>query len=335
MTSHNTLGLLFSRASCILVGHLVATEVILEAASVPIPAKPTAVFAAPLTGPAICRPGYVAPDCLVAPFDIRGNFAAVGNGLAKPAVSKDVRPDPPSLHRPEFANDGQYGNGSSWVSHSPDSWIKIDLGKVMSADRVRLGRDRVGLLDNHDPGQITLQTALSENAYTNGDDSNDATEYTTVFQTRAPNFPGTFGPGESLEAAFPPVQARYIKVQVFNFAAALDEIEVFGFSAVTAKTRGNQNAVTVQFSQPVDPVSATIPQNYGISGGVGVQGVLLLETAKVRLFTTPIPAGQPYTLTLTEIKSSRNEDLPSGSQLKFFQTQSGITRKEYQYALPQ
>ena len=329
MASHHTIRPLRSRVSQILLSLLATTEVVLKAGSVPIPAKPTAVPAAPLVGQALCRPGFAAPDCLTAPFDIRGNLAAVGNGAAKPAVSKDVRPHPPSLHRPEFANDGHYGNGSSWGSHSPDSWIKIDLGKVVSIDRVRFGRDRVGLLDNRDPGQITIQTAMSENAYANGDDSNDTLEYTTVFQTVAPGFPGTLGPGESLEASFLPVQARYIKVQLSHFAASLDEVEVFGFSALTAKTRGNPNALTVQFSQPVDPISATMPQNYAISGGVTIHNVLLLETAKVRLLTTPIAAGQPYTLTLTGIKSSRNESMPAGNQLKFFQTQGGITRKEY------
>jgi hypothetical protein len=146
------------------------------------------------------------------------------------AVALDSYPGPgcPYHHQLEFANDGYYGNGSSWISNSTYSWLKIDLGRVVLTDSIRIGRDRNGYWNDREPGQFTVAVALAENAYANGDDSNDANEYVEVFDSADFGFSGIINGPETVQASFPPVPARFIKLTVQNAGAAIDEVEVLG-----------------------------------------------------------------------------------------------------------
>jgi hypothetical protein len=186
------------------------------------------VPASPLIGPPICKPGFAPPQCTAVPFDTLLDLAFQGNGFAQPAVAKDNIPGHPTIHMPEFANDGYYGNGSSWISNSVNSWLKIDLGQTTAVNRVLFGRDRNGGFDDRDPGQFKIFVALADNIYANGDDSNDGIEYIQVFDSAAFGFSGFILGAQTLEAAFTPVNARFIKLQVFSLGAAIDEVQVFG-----------------------------------------------------------------------------------------------------------
>ena len=198
----------------------------------------TVVPASSWTPPILHKPGY--PDHVgeYAPYDTSGNLAYQGNGFAKPSVAKDSYEIYPPCHQEEFANDGYYGNGASWISNSPNSWLKIDLGQTVWIDRVKIGRDRVNnLIDDRDPGQFTIAVALYENAYANGDDSDDQNEYTQVFDSTVAGFSGIINGDETLQASFTPVLARFIKLQVANgvpptYGACIDEVEVFGIGLV-------------------------------------------------------------------------------------------------------
>jgi hypothetical protein len=57
---------------------------------------------------------------------------------------------------------------------------------------------------------------------------------------------------------------------------------------ISAQTRGNSNAVTVTFSADVTEASATNAANYSVNNGVSVSNVVMLESGKVRLFTSLI-----------------------------------------------
>jgi hypothetical protein len=180
---------------------------------------------------AICKEGYPPPQCTAVPYDTRQNLAFQGNGFARPAVAFDNLPDwagYATLHQPEFANDGSYGNGASWISDSANSWIKIDLGRTVFVERVTLGRDRAGAIDDRDPGQFRIAVALADDIYENGNDGNDADEYTQVFDSAACGFSGVIHGAETLQARFTPRLARFVKLTVANKGADLDEVEVFG-----------------------------------------------------------------------------------------------------------
>jgi hypothetical protein len=68
------------------------------------------------------------------------NVALAGTGARASASS--VFPNNP-LHKIEHVNDGQVGNGRSWISNEPGGgWIEIDLARPITIDRVIWGRDR-------------------------------------------------------------------------------------------------------------------------------------------------------------------------------------------------
>lgn len=59
-------------------------------------------------------------------------------------------------HRIEFLNDGQYGNGRSWIPAKNTGWAQIELPEVMTIDRVVLSRDRGGRLTRRVPASLDI-----------------------------------------------------------------------------------------------------------------------------------------------------------------------------------
>ena len=94
-------------------------------------------------------------------------------------------------------------------------------------DRVTLGRDRTGGFNDRDPGQFTIEVALSDNVYANGDDSNDGAEYTQAFDSSAAGFSGVINGPETVQARFTPVLARFVKLTFANIGTDIDEVEIF------------------------------------------------------------------------------------------------------------
>lgn len=152
-------------------------------------------------------------------FDPSGNLADTRNG-ALPAVAQSADGTPHNL------NDGWYGPGSNWHTPSANGWFKVDLGAAMPVGRVRLGRDRTGSVIYNNPGRFRILIASDDAAYANGDETQDEVEYRLVFDSAAVGFQGSFDWGQTAEARFPGVVARYVKVTIELADAAIDEIEV-------------------------------------------------------------------------------------------------------------
>ena len=218
-----------------------------------------------------CRGGYPVPQCEAIEFNRSADRAFAGNGLARTAVAKDTLAGYPAIHAPEFANDGFYGNGSSWISASPNSWVKIDLGRQMRIDRVRIGRDRLGSFNDRDPGRFWIFTATEDDAYANGNGANDATEYTQQFDSQPFNANATFDWTETLAGRFDPVVARYVKVQLAADGSALDEVEIPSLADTVAPVVTSVDDITreatgpggasVTFTKPTasDDVDGSVP----------------------------------------------------------------------------
>lgn len=69
----------------------------------------------------------------------------------------------------------------------------------------------------------------------------------------------------------------------------------------------NRKAVTVQFSEPVDPASATATANYSVKAGaatLGVTSAALVNPTTVRLVTDKQTDGAEYTLTVNGVKDA-------------------------------
>jgi hypothetical protein len=169
-------------------------------------------------------------QCAYQAFDKTDDLAFQGNGFAATAVVKDALAS--TLHGPQFINDGNYGNGSSWIGSSSNSWLKIDLGQDASIELIKFGRDRIfnGLaFDDRDPGNFTIEVAVDDSIYADGDDTNDGSEYTQVFTSA---FDGLINGAETLQVSFdPPIEGRFIKMTFAISGAAIDEVEVFGSTA--------------------------------------------------------------------------------------------------------
>jgi len=178
----------------------------------------------------ICKPGLQPPLCLAKEFDKTRDLTYVGNGSARPAVAKDTNPADGGIYRAAYINDGLYGPGASWVSNSPNSWIKIDLGKTTTINTVTFGRDRLGTLNDRNPGQFVISVALSDNVYANGNSSNDSLEYSPVFDSEQAGFSGVIPGPQTVTAQFDSLAARFVKITFENPGTAVDEVEVFMLS---------------------------------------------------------------------------------------------------------
>jgi hypothetical protein len=222
----------------------------------------------------ICKPGYLPPLCLAKEFDKAQDLTFQGNGSARPAVAKDTIPGYSGVHKAAYVNDGLYGAGSSWVSNSAYSWIKIDLGKPTTINTITFGRDRLGNFNDRNPGQFVIAVALSDNVYADGNSSNDFVEYTEVYDSATVGYDGIVSGSETIKASFVPTEARYVKITFENPGTAIDEVEAFMVQPPslvyipTQKPRDNQPRPTwtpiptntlVPTDTPVPPTDTPLP----------------------------------------------------------------------------
>jgi PEP-CTERM motif len=191
-------------------------------------------FASSLTGlpenetgsPGSCSLGN---SCLKQTYDTTGNLAYVGStGTAAVASSVLASHDP--FHDETGINDGSYGNGSSWIGNTPNSWLKIDLGVAAIIDQILFGRYRMGTCCNdRQAGSFSIAAALTDNVFSNGDTTNDDLEYSTIVPTNSVSYPS----GQTVKVDFTTgtpeiITARYLKLTFANSGTAIDEVEVFG-----------------------------------------------------------------------------------------------------------
>jgi hypothetical protein len=172
---------------------------------------------------------FGAPQGYTQEYENPDNLASLSKG-AKAAVAKDTVKSPGTgaedIHKPQFVNDGKYGNASSWIGNSGDSWIKIDLGKKVDFNRIKFGRDRVGGYTDRYPGKFRILVSDSGDIYQNGNEDNDANEYTEIVNSTEKGFKGRIGKLETIVVTFPKVSARFVKITVSEWGACIDEIEV-------------------------------------------------------------------------------------------------------------
>lgn len=77
--------------------------------------------------------------------------------------------------------------------------------------------------------------------------------------------------------------------------------------------------VRVEFSERVDPATATTPGNYSISGGISVSGAVMINESTVRLTTSRQTGGQRYTLTVNNVRdmAATPNTIAPNSQVQF------------------
>jgi hypothetical protein len=210
----------------------------------------------------ICADGDEPPLCIAVELDKSQNVAYTGNGSARPAVAKDSSKD--DMTSAAHLNDGLYGPSASWVSESPNSWIKIDLGAPTAIDTVAFGRDRHGKLNAGDPGRFVIAVATFDDVYADGNSSNDEREYVQVFDSQQEGFDGTISGGETVVAVFELRQARFIKITFQNARTVIDEVEAFASrstSVVSVNPTRTRDSGSPSNPSTALPANTTIPSS--------------------------------------------------------------------------
>jgi hypothetical protein len=201
-------------------------------------------------------------------------------------VSKDARVNAAGGHKPAYVNDGRAG--ASWVSNSADSWIKIDLGQVRTINTVSLQKGDPGSPSENTPGQFVIAVALSD-VYSDGDSSQDYTEYTQVFHSEQAGFSGTVSQAETIRTQFPSVRARYVKITFEQAGAAIEEVGVFLAEPTapaeqpTRRPQDEQPTITLT----AVPLNTQLPMDTATS--LSTDTPLQSDTAVPTLTDTPIP----------------------------------------------
>ena len=191
----------------------------------PLPLQPAAVSTR--TGePAInvCKPSDTISSCPPGELDRAQDLADPGNGAARPAVSSEARSNPDGSQKAAYANDGL--GGTSWVSSSPDGWIKIDLGQVATINTVSLQKGSAGSSRGGNPGQFVIAVALSD-VYADGDSVNDYVEYAQVFRSEGTGFSSSVSDTEMIKTQFTPVRARFVKITFAQAGAVIEDVGVY------------------------------------------------------------------------------------------------------------
>jgi len=185
-------------------------------------------LASALVGAASCQAGYPSPQCSYQGFDTTGDLAYAG-GPANVSIASSTIAGYSDIHHETFINDGQYGNGRSWIAGTANSWLKIDLGGAQSIGAISFGRDRLGGFNDRDPGQFTIEFALIDAVFASGNAADDATEYGGLINSSSLGFGGTINGADTVfvNLSALPVSARYIKMTFANNGTAIDEVEVF------------------------------------------------------------------------------------------------------------
>jgi hypothetical protein len=151
-----------------------------------------------------------------------GNLATAGTAFAKDVIAA-------TPHSIAALNNGSYGNASSWISASANSFAGINLGATpMSVNRIAFGRDNTGGFTDRSVAIYTLQ-------YTTTPNPNAATtSWTTIGTLDYGNTTLIAQPATRHLIAFPTVQATGIRVLMNVDGIAIDEIELYNATTVSA-----------------------------------------------------------------------------------------------------
>ena len=238
----------------------------------------------------ICKPDDQTPSCPPDELDPSRDLADPGNGAARPAVSKDAQAGQAGVHKAAYVNDGR--GGASWVSNSPDSWVKIDLGKITTINTISLQKGNLGSSTDNDLGQFVIAVALSD-MYADGDSSNDYTEYAQVFRSEQTGFSGRVSHTEIIKTQFSPVQARFVKITFEKAGAAIEEVGVF---MIEPPVLAEQTTSTSQVDLPgitLTPTGTDIPSLMNTATPIPTSTGLPTGTAISIPTNTATPSGTP------------------------------------------
>jgi hypothetical protein len=156
-------------------------------------------------------------------LELGGTFALNNLAIGKTAFAKDLVPVAP--HTIASVNDGIYGNPSSWIANTLDSFVGINLGATpVPIHRIAFGRDNTGQQTTRATGTYTLQYTTTPNPDAGTPDNAWQTIATLVY-------PGDVtSPALRHLFAIPTVNATGIRLKTLGdiFPIGIDELELYG-----------------------------------------------------------------------------------------------------------
>ncbi len=168
------------------------------------------------------------------------NLAWVGNGAAPAAATAELPGF--EMHRAKGLNDGRYGNSNSWIGGVAGAALTIEMAKVYSIGRFRLGRDRTGAFADRGLDSLKLEISV------------DGTRWQPIFERQGlSSLPGC-RPAETMQVEVAPVQAKWVRATVNPAAVCLDEFEVY---APAAHAEGGFPQITFGGGLAPRPVTRT------------------------------------------------------------------------------
>jgi hypothetical protein len=137
-----------------------------------------------------------------------------------------------AIHKVEHLNDGWLGNNASWIADTMPAWAEIDLGGTYRIGEVRLGNDHTMRFTDRAATKLRVLVATEYSA----DSSAPSWQTVARLDNQSLLVEMTF--------SFPPVQARWVRVEILESAGMprLDEIEIYEAERVDA-------AVATDFAQ--------------------------------------------------------------------------------------
>ena len=241
----------------------------------------------------ICKQDDHTPPCTQKELDPSQDLAYPGNGLARPAVSKDAMRGRNGVYKAVYVNDGR--RGDSWVSDSADSWIKIDLGKATTFNTVSFQKGSVVSLKDSNPGQFVIAVAISD-VYADGDSRNDFVEYAQVFNSEKTGFSGALSDAETIRALFSSVKARYVKITFKKANTAIEEVKVFILRPSTLAGHPTRKPKDDEPSIASTPISTNTLVPMASATPIPTDTLQPTETSIPTLTNTPPPTDTPVPL---------------------------------------
>lgn len=236
-----------------------------------------------------------------------GGFAPGNLATAGIAFALNELGDVP--HTIAGVNDGTYGNASSWIGATAESFVGINLGSLQTISRVAFSRDQSGGFTDRSLGRYLLQYTTAANPDASTPNGQWISLGTLDYQNAGS--PLFSQPARRHLYGFSPVQATGLRLVTASTGGiiAIDEIEIYQASASLALTRDanvavpNNSAVNFGPSHAVEPLVKTFTiRNAGTDsltfGSFAVSG------ATLDFSLTPPPAtalapGQTTTFTVT------------------------------------
>jgi hypothetical protein len=214
-------------------------------------------------------------------------------------VAKTIcTPDSPSAPSCAIHGFTQSRDRTSWVSRTANSWIKIDMGKTVSINKVEMDRKNSG----DSSGDFTIAVARSDG------------QYETVYDSAVDQSTWTAAGRETVEVSFESVMARYVKVTVAEPGIVIDEVRAF--SSIQLPPTGQVIENEDPQDQPdavLKSTSTPVPTNTPLPSKTPAPTDTLWPTNTPLPTSTPIPSNTPAptdTLWPTDTPAPTNTPLP-------------------------